>query len=942
MTRARAIQLGALAAALILAAACILLCTVRVPDGQIGLRSRGGRVVGLFGSGTHLRRPSDRVVMAPSGRRDFSGTLETTTKEGASIRTPYRLTLDLSAADPERLSFVADHLASGSSLEDSVAAALLQAVAGGAPGGPAGALAGLGLVPGSLSLGAAEPAAGAGGPPPASASNPLSGVWSPPKSAVLLIGIDSADWDLMTPLIDSGALPNLKALRDRGAWATLRSMTPTLSPILWTTIATGRRPEDHGIIDFLMKDPATGSEVPISRQFRKVKALWNIASDLRLPNTTIAWWATWPAERVTGAMVTDRVAYSLFDLPSSTPQAGLVYPESLMKEVAAHSVEAESITYDDVRALIDVPQAAFDRARGAIDSPEGYKDPICHLIKVLASTRTYHELARSLVHRQAGGLSMVYYEGLDEVNHRFAHYMPPAMGLVKSADRTLAAAFATAVPGFYRLQDRMVGELIAAAPRDTVVMVVSDHGFANGKERPVDTPPDIEGTPGLWHTLDGVLIVAGPPIQAGHMEKPPGLLDVAPTLLALMGLPPAADMPGHVMSGIFRKEAPPKTAAISIASYDAIGEPLQRAGAAAATSQDPEMMAKLKALGYVGSAGDAAAPADSSTPVYHVNAGHLFLGRNQLDQAQAEFARAHEMAPNFDQPLLGLAQVHLQRGRPADALEPLEKALGLPGEIQPALLTRIARVYIKAGQTSRGWRFLSGLSWSGRREAFRLTALGMLAESDGRPEEALQAYQKALVIDPSVERALYGAYLILKKQGRLEELATLLRGSLDAEPAAVAVKVANWLALTRELQGQRPEARTILATALEKSPDDPMTLVNLGSMLVRDDRAGEGIGHLERAYAAQPKSFEVLVNLIVAHGKLGSLDKARRYFQEGEAVARRPELYNAIAYACFLNGATRDAQGYLDRSLALDPAQKEARMLKEQMERKGHVDHGGR
>src|SRR5262249_5905138 len=143
---------------------------------------------------------------------------------------------------------------------------------------------------------------GSGGAGGVGAECPLMGRWSPPPWGVLLIGIDSADWDLADPLIKSGALPHLGQLRDRGAWGPLRSMKPTLSPILWTTIATGRRPEDHGIIDFLMKDPASGAEVPISRTLRRVKALWNIASDLSIPNTTIGWWATWPAEQVTGAM----------------------------------------------------------------------------------------------------------------------------------------------------------------------------------------------------------------------------------------------------------------------------------------------------------------------------------------------------------------------------------------------------------------------------------------------------------------------------------------------------------------------------------------------------------------------------------------------------------------------------------------------------------------
>jgi Flp pilus assembly protein TadD len=156
------------------------------------------------------------------------------------------------------------------------------------------------------------------------------------------------------------------------------------------------------------------------------------------------------------------------------------------------------------------------------------------------------------------------------------------------------------------------------------------------------------------------------------------------------------------------------------------------------------------------------------------------------------------------------------------------------------------------------------------------------------------------------------------------------------ESVPVGVSAANWLALTREMQGRRPEARDILKTALAKAPDHLMTLANLGSMLVRDDMSAEGLPYLERAYARQPKSFEVIVNLVIAQGKLGNLDQARRYYREGGGdAARRPELINAMAYACYLNGGKREAGNFLTLSLQIDPNQAEARRLKEEIDRSG-------
>ncbi|HET6371959.1 MAG TPA: tetratricopeptide repeat protein, partial [Candidatus Polarisedimenticolia bacterium] len=492
------------------------------------------------------------------------------------------------------------------------------------------------------------------------------------------------------------------------------------------------------------------------------------------------------------------------------------------------------------------------------------------------------------------------------------------------------------VPNFYQLQDRLVGDLIDAAGPDAIVMVVSDHGFANGGERPVDSPPDIEGKPGRWHTLDGVLIAAGPSIRSGELGSPAGLLDIAPTVLALLGLPQAADMPGHVLSELFEAGAEPARPAVEVRSYDEIGEPLQTLEMAATSGADPEMMEKLRALGYLQSGSDPTA--GSGTPTYHVNAGRIFLEKNDLDRAEADFARAREMAPDFDQAILGLAEVKIKRGRSEEAIPLIEEVLSKNPDPQPALLMRAAQVYGRAGQRRHGLEFLGKLRFTGRQEAYRLAALGALHQAEENAPAAIDLYRKALQIDLGAEPALKGLYTLMSREGNLDELAAILEKSQGSESLRLALQVTNWLALVRERQRRLPEAQALLTRALEKGPDDVMTLTNLGSMLVDQGRVAEGIPYLEKAYGARPKSFEIVVNLIVGYGKVGKLDSARRLFQEGRAIARPAEmkhLYNAIAFACFFNGARSEANDYLVRSLAIDPNQQEAKRLRKEFERAG-------
>ena len=64
----------------------------------------------------------------------------------------------------------------------------------------------------------------------------------------LVIGIDGATWTVIDRLWERGELPHLRALAGRGSRAVLHTAY-NASPVIWTTIATGRRPRDHGITD---------------------------------------------------------------------------------------------------------------------------------------------------------------------------------------------------------------------------------------------------------------------------------------------------------------------------------------------------------------------------------------------------------------------------------------------------------------------------------------------------------------------------------------------------------------------------------------------------------------------------------------------------------------------------------------------------------------------
>ena len=93
---------------------------------------------------------------------------------------------------------------------------------------------------------------------------------------VLLVGWDAADWKIITPLMDQGRMPNVQRLVERGVMGQIATLKPVLSPMLWTSIATGKRPFKHGIHGFSEPTPDGLGIRPVTNLSRTVRAVWNI------------------------------------------------------------------------------------------------------------------------------------------------------------------------------------------------------------------------------------------------------------------------------------------------------------------------------------------------------------------------------------------------------------------------------------------------------------------------------------------------------------------------------------------------------------------------------------------------------------------------------------------------------------------------------------------
>ena len=142
-----------------------------------------------------------------------------------------------------------------------------------------------------------------------------------------LIGWDAADWKVAAPMLDAGEMPNLAKLVSGGVMGNMSTLFPVLSPMLWTSIATGKRAHKHGIHGFSEPDPASGGVRPIINLSRKVKAVWNILNQNGLQSNVVGGWPSNPAEPINGVMVSNLFQSATIRKDGSWPiRPGTVHP----------------------------------------------------------------------------------------------------------------------------------------------------------------------------------------------------------------------------------------------------------------------------------------------------------------------------------------------------------------------------------------------------------------------------------------------------------------------------------------------------------------------------------------------------------------------------------------------------------------------------------------
>jgi predicted AlkP superfamily phosphohydrolase/phosphomutase/tetratricopeptide (TPR) repeat protein len=711
----------------------------------------------------------------------------------------------------------------------------------------------------------------------------------PLAKKVLLIGWDAADWKVINPLLDQGLMPTLDDFINHGVMGNLATLRPILSPMLWNSIATGKRPNKHGIHGFMEPDTQNGGIRPVSSTSRKVKAIWNILTQRGFKTHVLGWFAGHPAEPINGISVSDLFPYATApqDQPWPLPP-GAVHPESLRDTFAELRMHPADVT--EAAILPWIPRAA------EVDQE---KDKgLMSFAKILSENCSIHNAATWILQNEPWDFLAVYYNGIDHFCHGFMHYHPPRMEGIPE-DRY--EIYKDVVNGAYRFHDMMLETLLNLAGPDATVLLVSDHGFHSDHLRPRGIPAEPAG-PAVQHRPFGIFCMKGQHVQQDERIYGATLLDVTPTILTLFGLPVGADMDGRVLVQAF--EEPPQVARIPSWEQE-LGEcgmhPSDlRMDPAAAQA----VLQQFVALGYIQPPSEDQSKAVASA----VREANYNLARDYLDCGRPDDALPllEDLAKNDPKQTrfqMHLAQCYLALSRRAEAKQILEALITAdlnPPEAEAAKAEQPDQA--EAGQVAENVQQAeSPQAETARTETPEALApetttpeaatsqekqpnprpwadllMGVIHFEEGNMDAALASLLKAEQSDPRLPNLHLRIGETYLRQKRTDDADRAFQQALDIDGDSPEAHLGLAMVRLRQRRNEEAAEQALLAVGLQHFL--PLGHFYLGVALAR-------LGHRQRAMLAFETCLSMLPGLVAAHRWLaalhsqpgGDLDKAIRH-----------------------------------------------------------------
>lgn len=351
---------------------------------------------------------------------------------------------------------------------------------------------------------------------------------------LLLIGVEAADWNLLHPLMDEGLMPHLNRIVESGASGRLLCAAPLIGSAQWTSLATGKRPWQHGVCHSRELTEDRKNLSPVTAASRRSPAIWEMLAAREKQCVVVGWPGT-HGEKFNGVTVVSDAYPAPTVGPGVKPwppaPAGTYWPENVGATLDALRVSPETIQADVISLYLPQWQK--------IDQRQDFR--LGYLRTLLAADFSCLAAISELLKRPSWDFASVRFPTFGNVARLFLPYHPPQRASVGEQD---FAIYKDVMRSQCRMLDLILQKLIQIAGPQTAIVLVSNHGLRGFELSPQGPPaPESEN----WKSPYGIFAAAGPGFAPDALLHGATVMDVAPTILTWFGLPIGDDMEGRVL-----------------------------------------------------------------------------------------------------------------------------------------------------------------------------------------------------------------------------------------------------------------------------------------------------------------------------------------------------------------------------------------------------------